>query len=210
MWLVAPAGATLIRCLGWSWRIDVRAREHLEAARRVGPAVIFAFWHGRLLALSYAHRNENIHVLASEHRDGEMLGRTIRFLGYGHVRGSSTRGGTRALTELADVVRRGVDVGLTVDGPRGPRFVAKAGAVEVARRTGAAIIPLTSASRSHKTFSSWDAFELPRPLTRVVVRYGPPIVVPPDADREAQEAARLELERTLLAITREADREAGR
>jgi lysophospholipid acyltransferase (LPLAT)-like uncharacterized protein len=206
--LIAWVGAALIRALGATWRIQVEQEEHLRAARRVAPHVIFAFWHGRLLPLSYTHRNQRIQVLASEHRDGERLGRTIVRLGYGHVRGSSSRGGARAVLDLAGKMRSGFDLGLTVDGPRGPRHVVKAGVAEIAKLTGAAIVPITSASRRHRTFASWDAFELPAPGTRVVVRYGPPVTVAAGAGREEVEARRAELEATLLRITGEADRDA--
>jgi lysophospholipid acyltransferase (LPLAT)-like uncharacterized protein len=171
MWLVAH-GATVIRMLGSTWRIRTEEEQQLAIARSLSPQVIFVVWHGRLLPLAFTHKNRLIHVLASEHTDGEMVGQTIRRLGFGHVRGSSTRGGTRAILELAEKVRAGYDVGLTVDGPRGPRGVVKSGVVEVARQTGAAILPLTTASDRHRTFKSWDAFELPAAYARVVVRYG--------------------------------------
>jgi len=208
IWLVANTGAVVIRTLGATWRVRTENPELLERARGMGPQLIFSFWHGRLLPLLLAHKNERIHVLASEHADGEMLGQTIRRLGYGHVRGSSTRGGMRALRELSQKVRAGFDVGLTVDGPKGPRGVVKSGAIEVARQTGAVIIPLTSASERHRTFNSWDAFELPHPFARVVVRYGEPMVVAADADRAQVEVRRLDLERELTRITAEADRSA--
>jgi len=204
--LAAWAGATVIRGLGATWRIRVEDEEHLRVARRVAPNVIFACWHGRLLPLSYTHRGQPIQVLASEHRDGEMLGRTIVRLGFGHARGSSTRGGTRALLDLAQRLRSGFDVGLTVDGPRGPRHVVKSGAIEIARLTGSAIVPITTASRRHRTLASWDAFEVPAPCTRVVVRYAAPVLVPAQGDRDAMEAYRVELERALMRITEEADR----
>jgi hypothetical protein len=203
--VVAAVGATAIRALGGSWRVRVEGAEALSRARAASPRVIFAFWHGRLLALTFFHRNQGAHVLASEHRDGEMLGQTIRRLGYGHVRGSSTRGGTRAILELAAALRAGHDLGLTVDGPRGPRHVVKPGVIEVARRTGAAIVPATSASRRHRVLASWDRFELPYPFTRVLVRYGEPVLVPGDADRAEMERRRLELEAALNRITAEAD-----
>jgi lysophospholipid acyltransferase (LPLAT)-like uncharacterized protein len=206
MGLVAWAGAGVIRVLGATWRIRFEDEEQLLAARRVAPNVIFAFWHGRLLPLLYTHRGQPVTILASEHRDGEMLGRTIVRFGYGHARGSSTRGGTRALLDLAQRIRSGLDVALTVDGPRGPRHVVKPGAIEIAKLTGAAIVPVTAASRRHRTLSSWDAFEVPAPGTRVVVRYAAPVLVPAGADRDTLEARRVELERTLIRITEEADR----
>jgi lysophospholipid acyltransferase (LPLAT)-like uncharacterized protein len=208
MGLTATVGAAVIRCLGVTWRIRIEASEKLERARSLSPQVIFVFWHGRLLPLSYTHRNRHIHVLASEHADGEMLGQTIRRLGFGHVRGSSTRGGARALLELAQKVRSGFDLGVTVDGPRGPKGVVKPGVVEVARQTGAAIVPITTASSRRRIFRSWDAFEMPAPFARVVVRYGDPVTVGEGADRSGVEAKRLEVERVLSRITEEADRSA--
>ncbi len=205
--VVPPLGAAVIRVLASTWRFDVRGREHIDEARRMGKQIVFAFWHGRLLPLAYLHRGENAHVLASEHHDGELLGRTIRYLGFGHVRGSSTRGGTKAILGLADAWRAGFDVALTVDGPRGPRFEVKPGVIEVAKVTGGAIIPVTTASRRHRVFDSWDAFQLPAPFTRVLVAYGPPLRVPADADREAQEATRRELEASLRDLTDACDRD---
>ena len=208
MWLVANVGALVIRVLGLTWRIRTEAPEELARARGISPQLIFVSWHGRVLPLAFVHRNQGIYVLASEHTDGEMLGQTIRRLGFGHLRGSSTRGGTRALLELVEKVRAGFDVGLTVDGPRGPRGVVKAGVAEVARQTGAAILPVTTASSRKRVFASWDAFELPAPFARVVVRYGAPLTVDATADREALEARRLDVERALTRLTEEADRAA--
>lgn len=202
-------GAAVIRVLGATWRLRVDGEEHLDAALRHAPNVVFCFWHGRMLPLAYLHRGRRAQILASEHRDGEMLGRTMVRLGFGHVRGSSTRGGTRAILDLVESVRSGLDAALTVDGPRGPRHVAKPGAIEIARQTGVAVVPITSASRRHRTFASWDAFELPAPFTRVMVRYGAPVIVPAEANRDELEARRVELERSLARITEEADRDAG-
>lgn len=206
MWLVGNAGAFVIRALGATWRIRVEGEELFARARTLSPQVVFAVWHGRMLPFAFTHRNRRVHVLASQHQDGEMLGQTIRRLGFGHVRGSSTRGGTGAIFGLVEKVRAGFDAGLTVDGPRGPRGVVKAGVVEVARQTGAVIVPITSASNRHRVFASWDAFELPLPFARVVVRYGEPMLLEPDADRALLEARRLDVERELTRITAEADR----
>lgn len=208
MWLVANTGAFVIRALGATWRIRTEEEGRLAHARSLSPRVIFVFWHGRLLPLSYTHRKQRIHVLASEHTDGEMLGQTIRRLGFGHVRGSSTRGGTRAILELVEKVRAGFDLGITVDGPRGPRGIVKPGVVEVARQTGAVIVPITTASNRHRVFNSWDRFEMPLPYANVVVRYGEPVVVDAGADRTAVEARRSDVERELTRITAEADRSA--
>lgn len=206
LYLLPPLGAMVIRALAATWRFRVVGREHVEAARPGGDPAVFAFWHGRLLPMAYLHRGEKVRVLASEHHDGELLARTIRFLGLGNVKGSSTRGGTKAILGLVDALRDGHSVALTVDGPRGPRFVVKPGVVELSKLAGVAIIPVTSASKRHHAFASWDAFQLPAPFTRVEVRYGEPIRVATDADRAGLEAKRLELETSLKHITEASDR----
>jgi lysophospholipid acyltransferase (LPLAT)-like uncharacterized protein len=207
MGAISVVGSTVIRLLGYSWRVDEHDDGHETRARELSPNIIYAFWHGRLLPLSFTHRNRSAQILASEHRDGERLGRTMRRLGFGQVRGSSTRGGARAIFDLVQKLKSGYDVGITVDGPRGPRYVVKPGPILIAKRSGAAVLPITSASRRHKTFSSWDAFELPYPFTRVAVRYGRPVVVSPDADAGEMERKRLELERVLIEITEASDDE---
>lgn len=203
--LIAPLGAFVIRLLGLSWKISVEDAHFLENARAYSRNVLFVSWHGRLLPLSYSHRNLSIQVLASEHEDGELLGRTISYLGFGHVRGSSTRGGARAIRRLVGKLRDGFDLGITVDGPRGPIYEVKPGPIEIAKLAGVAIVPITTSSKRRKVFSSWDAFELPFPFTRVTVRYGEPVVVPPDAGVELMEEKRIQLENTLRQITRKND-----
>ncbi len=206
MQAIAMAGEAIIRTVGPTWRIRRVNERYLDEARRHCPNVIFVVWHGRLMPISYSHRDLNIHILASEHRDGETLGQTIRRLGFGHVRGSSTRGGARAIREMVRVLRSGHDIGFTVDGPKGPRYVVKPGPAQIAKLTGAAIVPITSSSRRHKTLSSWDAFELPYPFTSVRIACGTPVVVPRDASESMVEDKRLEVERILNEITEENDR----
>jgi lysophospholipid acyltransferase (LPLAT)-like uncharacterized protein len=109
--------------------------------------------------------------------------------------------------EMVEKARAGHDLGLSVDGPKGPRHIVKPGVAEIAKVTGSPILPITTASHRHRTFSSWDAFQLPHLFSRVVVRYGAPIYVAPDADRDALEAARFQTESALRDITAEADRD---
>jgi lysophospholipid acyltransferase (LPLAT)-like uncharacterized protein len=117
--IAALLGAGLIRLWGSTWRVrTINGEYYDEARRRTGPT-IYTFWHGRALPLSYVYRGLSIHVLASRHRDGELIGQTIRHLGFGHVRGSSSRGGARAIRELVRKLEEGFDLGITVDGPRG-------------------------------------------------------------------------------------------
>ena len=202
-------GAQIIRLLGLTWRIEWEGMEHYETARGLSKQIIFVFWHGRLLALSYSHRGRGIQVLASEHQDGDMMGRAITWLGFGHLKGSTSRGGARAIRELAPVLEGGIDVGLTVDGPRGPRGVLLQGAVELSRMTGSAVVPVSNTARPRKLFRSWDRFQLPAPFSSVKVAYWEPVLVPDKADQKERERLRLELQRRLNELTTELDAASG-
>lgn len=206
---IAIAGSALIRGMGCTWRVEHVDEANVRAARQHAPNVIYALWHGRMFQLAFTHRNRSIHVLTSAHRDGEIIGQIVRRMGYGHVRGSSTRGGTGAILALTTAIEQGFDIAITIDGPLGPKYRAKPGAVQIAKMSGAAIVPVAAGSRRHKTLSSWDAFEVPFPFTRVRERYGEPIVVPPDADAAQLEAKRTELESRLGALTRVVDDDLG-
>jgi hypothetical protein len=200
----------LIRLLGLTWRLEWRGAGRLEDARRMTGRVIFAFWHGRLLALSWSHRNSKVHILASEHYDGDLMGRTIEWLGFGHLKGSTTRGGAKALRELRRVISEGHDIGLTVDGPRGPRGRVQQGATELSRLASAVVVPVSNTARPRKIFGgSWDRFQLPAPFAKIVIEYGEPILVPGDAGAEEREEFRIELERRLGELTARLDRGAG-
>lgn len=199
--LIGFFGSLLIRVWGVTWRIRVVDDHYLQQARDASGPVLFAFWHGRLLPLSYYARNSQIQVLASQHRDGEMLGQTIGFLGFGHVRGSSRRGGAQAIRDMVSRLGEGFSLGVTVDGPTGPRYVVKPGPVEVARRSGCMIVPATTGSRRHWTLRTWDGFELPWPFAEIRLRYGPPLAVPEDADGPEFERYRIEIEQCLKTIT---------
>jgi lysophospholipid acyltransferase (LPLAT)-like uncharacterized protein len=203
--IAAFLGAGFIKLLGRTWRVRTIDEHFMDDSREHSPALIFTFWHGRMLPLSYCYRGLAIQVLASEHRDGELMGQTIRRLGFGHVRGSSTRGGSRALRELVTKLAEGYDLGITVDGPTGPKHVFKAGPIEIAKISGSWIVPATTSSRKHWVTTSWDALEVPKPFTDVAIRFGRPVRVPTDATAQVIEEKRQEAEEILRAITRSND-----
>ncbi|MCD6380207.1 lysophospholipid acyltransferase family protein [bacterium] len=203
--IISFLGSFLIRLLGFTWRVEWKGMENLEKARGLSENVIFSLWHGRLLALIYTHRGRNIQVLTSEHYDGYLIGKTIKRLKYGHLKGSSTRGGAKALRQLMAVLKKGFDVGLTIDGPIGPRGMVQQGAVELSRMTGCVIVPLSCAARRRYLFSSWDRFQLPLPFSRVIVSYGIPIEIQPGADADSRKKAGEVLQKRLNDITSDMD-----
>lgn len=159
---------------------------------------IYAFHHGRQLALFRHERTKPIAVLSSWSRDGALQAGILGRLGFVVVRGSSSRGGARALAALVRSVRRGLDAAFAVDGPKGPLGVVKPGVLLAARRTGGVVVPIaTSARWAFRFRKAWDRYLLPLPFSRVVVRRGEPIAVGPDDDLEA---VRLRLERSLAAL----------
>jgi lysophospholipid acyltransferase (LPLAT)-like uncharacterized protein len=185
-----------IGLVGRTARFRVEGREHWEEAQRGGPP-IYAFWHEQIFLTTYFFRRRRIVVMTSRSFDGEYIARFIQRFGYGAARGSSSRGGAGALVEQARLVRAGFPAGFTIDGPRGPRRVAKMGAVLLAKKTGRPVLPFAVVAEKFWTVSSWDRLQIPRPFTRAAVRLAPPIRVPPDADDRVLEHKRDELQRAL-------------
>ncbi len=200
-WIVR-LGSAVIRALALTWRM----REHNGTVHRTalatGQRVIYILWHGELLPLLWHHRGEGIAVVISEHRDGEIIARIAERLGYSTVRGSTSKGASRALIGLVRALESGRSAAVTPDGPRGPAHVFAPGAAIAAQRTGVPLIPVrVSVSRAWR-LKSWDRFLIPKPFARVDVHYGALTPVQTDTPRAAAELApRLEetLERLLPA-----------
>lgn len=186
-------GRGLLQLLGHSWRMRVVHGERVDMLRESGRAFIFAIWHGHLLTGLWHHRNEGVTVLISEHRDGEIVARAAKSIGYGLIRGSTTRGGGRALISLVRELRAGHEIAITPDGPRGPARKFAPGALVAAQRSDVFILPVAvSASRAWR-LKSWDRFMIPKPFARVTIAYGVPTKVEAvDARAAADEAPRFE------------------
>ena len=181
-------GGWLLRLLGATWRVRVHGREWL-LTRAAGEApVVYALWHGQMLPLLWAHKAPT-GVIVSEHRDGEIIARIIALFGLFGVRGSSSRGGTRALLESVQVVRRGTDMAFTPDGPRGPRHSFAPGALMLASRAQVPLVTITGYVDRKWQLGSWDGFEIPKPFARVTVRYGTPRAVEGEDIRAVAERA---------------------
>ena len=180
--IVSWIGSWAIALIGASLRWEAKGFEHLEEIHRKGQRAIFTFWHGRIFPATWYWRNRGIVVMTSLNFDGEIIAACIRRHGYGAARGSSSRAGLRALAEMVREIRNDNDVAFTIDGPRGPRHVAKQGPVILARKTGAGIFCFHIALRRKIQLRSWDGFQIPLPFTRATVFAAPAIWIPPDAD----------------------------
>jgi hypothetical protein len=159
-----------------------------------------AFWHGRILPATYYFRHRGIVVITSENFDGEWIARIIERFGFGTARGSSSRGGLKAMLKLVRDMEQGKPAGFTVDGPRGPARIAQPGAIWLARATGNPVLPFHIEASSHWTANSWDRTQIPKPFSTIALVVGEPLDVPADTTDEQLESARQELERRLGAL----------
>lgn len=212
-WPLAAAAllaAGWIRLLGRSVRWWTVAPGETRALLSAPEPVILAFWHGRLLLIPVAYwrrGRRQVNVLISDHGDGELIARTIGRFGFGAVRGSTRKGALRGLRALIRRMGEGGDLAFTPDGPQGPACHVQPGVVDLARRSGYPILPVTFSTRGGWRLTSWDRFLVPRPLTRGVFCWGAPHWIGPETDREE---ARRDLEARMNALDEEADRLAGR
>ena len=197
---ISIAGYRLVAALGATFRWRTDGLEHLEAILRNGRQPIMAFWHGRILPATVYFRHRGIVVITSENFDGEWIARIIERFGFGTARGSSSRGGLKAMLKLVRDMERGRPAGFTLDGPRGPARVAQPGAVWLARATGNPVLPFHLEASSHWTANSWDRTQIPKPFSTVALVVGEPIDVPADATDQQLESSRQTLEFRLRAL----------
>lgn len=182
--------------LRWNY-VDMH---HLFDAQKRYGHVILAFWHGQLLMPAYVGRNWKVHVLISESDDGEYIARLVSHLGFKAIRGSATRGGMAAFRKLIRAAKE-FDLGVTPDGPLGPRHKVHAGTITLARATGLPLVPVASAARWCRRVSSWDRFEIPLPGSETAIVLGEPILVAAGANGEACRDTQRRLEETLNELT---------
>lgn len=196
---IGRLSALAIRCVGATWRRRVSVPAEPEPA-------LYLFLHGDLLIASHIHRDRGYAILISTHRDGEIIAQTVERLGYHTVRGSSTRGGTRAVLEILRACKDRC-VAVTPDGPRGPRGKVEPGLIQLAAKAGWKIYPMALAASPAWRMRSWDRFAIPLPFARVLCRLGEPLSLPADPDRATCERLAAEASRLLLDGEEAAERE---
>jgi lysophospholipid acyltransferase (LPLAT)-like uncharacterized protein len=201
---IAGLGYPLINALGHTLRWRVEGLEHYDAIVASGRQPVMAFWHGRILPATFYFRRRGIVVITSENFDGEWIARIIERFGYGTARGSTTRGGRKAILQLVRDMRRGKPAGFTVDGPRGPARVAQPGAVWLARATGNPLLPFHLEASAHWTARSWDRTQVPKPFSTVALVVGEPVEIPRELPDAALAAARADLDERLRALEQRA------
>jgi lysophospholipid acyltransferase (LPLAT)-like uncharacterized protein len=199
--LIAAAVYSVIRLLGPTLRYEVMGWQHAERVYASKKQIIWAFWHRVIIPIVWWYRNHGVVIMNTTAFDGQWTRKVIEWLGFGTAQGSSSRGGLRGLAGMAKRLGEGVDCGFTIDGPRGPRYVAKPGPVILARKTGCPVMVFHIGVDRGITFEkTWDHFLLPKPFARAVILFAPPIYVPPDANPEALEAKHAEMQRELERV----------
>jgi lysophospholipid acyltransferase (LPLAT)-like uncharacterized protein len=204
--VLARLAGISIALLRGTLRIERLHFERYLGLRARGVPILFSLWHGRMFLPIQAHRDQGIVTMASQSEDGEIIARWLERNGYRVVRGSTSRGGGEALRQMVRQVRSGRHAALTVDGPKGPPRVVQPGVLQLARLTGAWILPITYSSARPRFLRSWDRYLLPTPFSRNVVAYGEPFAIPAEL---GDEAALSKIAAAIDAATAEADRATG-
>ncbi|MGV3520568.1 lysophospholipid acyltransferase family protein [Luteitalea sp.] len=195
--IISAVGAPLVGALGRTWRFTSEGVETYDRLVAAGQHPILTFWHGRILPATVFWRDRQIAVMTSENFDGEWIARIIERFGFSAVRGSTSRGGVKALVQMKRLVQQGRSVAFTIDGPRGPAERAQPGAVWLAKATGQPILPFHVEAAPAWHARSWDRAQVPTPFSRIAVAVGDPMRVEADADEVRLEERRRDLEAAL-------------
>ena len=195
----------LVLALGKTARIQLRHVKHWRKAYEASCGLIYFAWHGKMLLPIYVHRNRDIWAMVSEHDDGEIIAQAVMRLGYRTVRGSSTRGGHKAFRDMLRHLKKGEHCTLLPDGPNGPRHELKMGAILLAQRSGAYLLPVSFAVKHPIVINSWDQLTLWKPFSKSCVLYGEPIKIPRKLSVDELEEQRVFVEQRMMELEREAD-----
>jgi len=199
--IIAALVYSVIRLLGPTLRYEVLGWHHAERVYASKKQCIWAFWHRVIIPIVWWYRNHGVVVMNTTAFDGQWTRKVIEWLGFGTAQGSSSRGGLRGLAVMARRIEEGRDCAFTIDGPRGPRYIAKPGPVMLARKTGAPIMVFHLGVDRGRTFEKTsDHFLFPMPFARAMILFAPPIFVPKDASAELMDAKHAEMQKELERV----------
>ena len=199
--VIAAVVIAVIRALGPTLRFEELGMHHYRDSRAQGVPVVSAFWHRCIISATWYWRNRGVVVMNTTNFDGQWTRRVIEHFGFSTAQGSSTRGGLRGLAVMARRMAEGVDSSFTIDGPRGPRYVAKPGPVMLARKTGRPIYVFhIGVEKAHTLEKTWDLMAIPHPFSRAVIVSAPLIPVSPDADAEELKRKHEEMQAALERV----------
>ena len=202
----AYIGLLLAKAIGATYRIRVLNPEAEQNILKKGQVPIYASWHQRFFpGIIFMLPRRPISIMISQSRDGELIATIASVLGYHPIRGSSSQGGKQALREISKLARQGCKIGHIVDGPRGPLGVVKPGLLVIAQVSGMPILPSISSSEKKWVFNSWDRFMVPKPFSRIIIRFGDEIYVPKKLHGPDFERQRSAIEQTMKELYLETD-----
>ena len=196
--------------IGKTIRFEVEGWQNYESVIASGKLPVWPFWHDRIFLSTLYFRDRGILVITSKSRDGEYIARFIQRFGFGAIRGSSSRGGAKALVEMRNAMQLGLEIAFTVDGPRGPRYEAKPGPVFLAKLTGNPILPFLIEPQKCWTLNTWDKLQIPKPFTRALLIIAKPFSVDADADENELTRKVAEMQRSLDALIERGKEWSGR
>jgi lysophospholipid acyltransferase (LPLAT)-like uncharacterized protein len=203
--LADPVFYLLVKIIGKTVRFQVEDIENYDEIIEAGKIPIYTFWHNNIFLGTYYFGNRRIIVMSSRSFDGEYIARFIKRFGYGTIRGSSTRGGIGALIEMVRAMKKGFPCGFAIDGPKGPKYIAKSGVCMLAKKTGNPVMPFIVISQKYWEINSWDKLQIPKPFSKALVKIGKPIYVGQNSDDEEIENKRLELQKTLDELVKKGE-----
>ena len=203
-WLMRRVGARLFRLSAKTWRVHVQGSEQFDVAKGKNGGYFMALWHGRMLVGLPFHHGPKYQVLVSPSADGDISEHLLKSFKYSVIRGSSSRGGARALREMLTALGQGGVLVITPDGPRGPIHSMNPGLAWMARATGHGVVPCGFAAESAWYANSWDKLTIPKPGSRVAFHYEPPVFVPRNATEEQQEEATALIRERMLTAEKKA------
>ena len=199
-------GLLFLKIVSSTYRIRVVNPEIEQNVLKGGQVPIYASWHQRFFAgITFFAKRKPISIMISQSKDGDFISKIVNRLGWTPVRGSSSRGGKKALRELKTLSKKGYKIAHIVDGPRGPLGVVKPGLLIISKVSEIPILPTITSSEKKWVFRSWDRFIVPKPFSRVIIRFGDAINIPKNLQGPAFENKRSSIEETLKKLYRETD-----
>ena len=201
-WIAAKYIKLISLTIKWKY-ID---KKYPEKLWKNNENFILCFWHGRLLMMPFSwKRGKNINMLISEHPDGQLISKTVKYFGINTIHGSSSKGGTKALRNIIKTLRSGQSVGITPDGPRGPRMKMNSAIIKIAGLTGYKILPLSCSVKNKFFLNSWDKFLVALPFGKGCFVWGKPLKINKDISKKEDLKLSNKLENILIKLTKEAD-----
>ncbi|XDD42551.1 lysophospholipid acyltransferase family protein [Leptospira sp. WS60.C2] len=211
VWLLPLIIVWLQRFIGLTSRFRILKNEQYEEIFKNRKPYIYSIWHTNVLYSPYLHRKKNVAVLISESKDGDYINQVVHRFGNTSIRGSSSKGGSKALKAMIQHLKKGLPAAFTPDGPRGPAFILQPGIIAAAQVTQVPIVPFHyECTRQWILEKAWDKHRVPKPFTTFVVSYGKPIYVPREMNEEEFEKMRLKVEDAMLKNRDRAIEEAER